>query len=57
MRKLLRNLTDEAAALHLIPVRWGRFRFVSTGVRHNLQRYRSTTQLMLLALQRHDESS
>ena len=51
------NLTDEAAALHLIPVRWGRFRFVSTGVRHNLQRYRSTTQLMLLALQRHDESS
>jgi len=50
------NLTDEAAALHLIPVRWGRFRFVSTGVRHNLERYRSTTQLMLLALQRHDES-
>ena len=50
------DLTDEAAALHLIPVKWGRFRFVSTGVRYNGQDYRSTTQLMLLALQRHDES-
>ncbi|GEM_PF-3373251 len=49
------SLTDEAAALHLIPVKWGRFRFVSTGVRYNLEQFRSTTQLILLALQRHDE--
>ena len=49
------NLTDEAAALHLIPVRWGRFRFVSTGVRYNMEQFRSTTKLMLLALQRQDE--
>ena len=50
------DLTDEAAALHLIPVKWGRFRFVSTGVPYNIEQSRSTTQLMLLALQRHDES-
>ena len=51
------GLTDEAAALHLIPVKWGRFRFVSTGVRYNIEQFRSTTQLMLLALQRHDEGT
>ena len=50
------DLTDEAAALHLIPVKWGRFRFVSTGVPYNIEQSCSTTQLMLLALQRHDES-
>ena len=49
------ELTDEDAALYLIPVRWGRFRFVSTGVRCNIQKSRSTTQFMLEALQRHDE--
>ena len=45
----------EVAVYHLIPVRRGRFHFVRTNIRSNIQNLRSTTEFMMEALRRHDE--
>jgi DNA-binding response OmpR family regulator len=45
----------EEATYQLIPVRRGRFHFVRTNIRSNIQKVRSTTELMMEALRRHDE--
>lgn len=46
----------EEAAYRLIPVRNGRFHFVRSNIRSNIQSVRSTTEFMMEALRRHDES-
>ena len=43
------------AAYQLIPVRRGRFFFIRTNIRSNMQAVHSTTELMMEALRRHDE--
>ncbi len=45
----------EEATYRLIPVRRGRFHFVRTNIRSNIQNLRSTTEFMMEALRRHDE--
>jgi DNA-binding response OmpR family regulator len=45
----------EEAAYRLIPVRNGRFHFVRSNIRSNIQHVRSTTEFMMEALRRHDE--
>jgi DNA-binding response OmpR family regulator len=45
----------EEAAYRLIPVRNGRFHFVRSNIRSNIQNVRSTTEFMMEALRRHDE--
>ncbi len=45
----------EEAAYRLIPVRNGRFHFVRSNIRSNIQSVRSTTEFMMEALRRHDE--
>ena len=47
--------TGEVAAHALIPLRRGQFHFRRTDIRHNLNAMRSTTELMMDALRRHDE--
>ena len=49
------DVTGEDAAYRLIPVRNGRFQFVRSDIRSNIQSVRSTTELMMEALRRHDE--
>ena len=46
----------EEAAYRLIPVRDGRFHFVRTNIRSNIEALRSTTEFMMEAFRRHDES-
>lgn len=46
----------EDAVYRLIPVRRGRFHFVRTNIRSNIQNLRSTTEFMMEALRRHDEN-
>ena len=41
----------------LIPVRNGRFHFVRSNIRSNMQSVRSTTEFMMEALRRHDEGA
>lgn len=45
----------EEAIYILIPIRRGRFHFVRTNIRSNIQNLRSTTEFMMEALRRHDE--
>lgn len=45
----------EEAAYRLIPVRNGRFHFIRSNIRSNIQHVRSTTEFMMEALRRHDE--
>jgi CheY-like chemotaxis protein len=45
----------EEAAYRLIPVRNGRFHFIRSNIRSNIQNVRSTTEFMMEALRRHDE--
>lgn len=45
----------EEAAYRLIPVRKGRFHFLRSNIRSNIQNVRSTTEFMMEALRRHDE--
>lgn len=47
----------EQAAYRLIPVRNGRFHFVRSNIRSNIQSVRSTTEFMMEALRRHDEGA
>ncbi|HLE71914.1 MAG TPA: response regulator [Vicinamibacteria bacterium] len=47
----------EEAAYRLIPVRNGRFHFVRSNIRSNIQNVRSTTEFMMEALRRHDEKA
>ncbi len=47
----------EEATYRMIPVRRGRFHFVRTNIRSNIQNVRSTTEFMMEALRRHDERS
>ena len=47
----------EEAAYRLIPVRNGRFHFVRSNIRSNIQSVRSTTEFMMEALRRHDEDA
>jgi CheY-like chemotaxis protein len=47
----------EEAAYRLIPVRNGRFHFVRSNIRSNIQSVRSTTEFMMEALRRHDEKA
>ncbi len=46
----------EEAAYRLIPVRDGRFHFVRANIRSNIESLRSTTEFMMEAFRRHDES-
>lgn len=50
------ELKGEEAAYRLIPVRNGRFHFVRSNIRSNIQSIRSTTEFMMEALRRHDEA-
>jgi CheY-like chemotaxis protein len=50
------RLRGEEAVYRLIPVRRGRFHFLRTNIRSNIQNLRSTTEFMMEALRRHDES-
>lgn len=52
---LTTKLSGEAAAHAVIPLRSGQFYFRRTDIRHNLNATRSTTELMMDALRRHDE--
>ncbi len=45
----------EEAVYRLIPLRRGRFTFVHSNIRSNIQSVRSTTEFMMEALRRHDE--
>lgn len=45
----------EEAVYRLIPQRRGRFNFVHSNIRSNIQSVRSTTEFMMEALRRHDE--
>ena len=45
----------EEAVYRLIPLRKGRFNFVHSNIRSNIQSVRSTTEFMMEALRRHDE--
>ena len=45
----------EEAVYRLIPLRRGRFNFVHSNIRSNIQSVRSTTEFMMEALRRHDE--
>jgi CheY-like chemotaxis protein len=47
----------EEAAYRLIPVRNGRFHFIRSNIRNNIQNLRSTTEFMMEALRRHDEKA
>ncbi|MGH9322605.1 MAG: response regulator [Vicinamibacteria bacterium] len=47
----------EEAAYRLIPVRHGRFHFIRSNIRSNIQTVRSTTEFMMEALRRHDEKA
>lgn len=47
----------EEAAYRLIPVRNGRFHFIRSNIRSNIQTVRSTTEFMMEALRRHDEKA
>jgi CheY-like chemotaxis protein len=47
----------EEATYRLIPARRGRFHFVRTNIRSNIQDVRSTTEFMMEALRRHDEKA
>jgi DNA-binding response OmpR family regulator len=47
----------EDAAYRLIPVRHGRFHFLRSNIRSNIQNLRSTTEFMMEALRRHDEKA
>lgn len=47
----------EDAAYRLIPVRNGRFHFIRSNIRSNIQAVRSTTEFMMEALRRHDEKA
>ncbi len=49
------NHKGEEAAYRLIPVRNGRFHFIRSNIRSNIQNVRSTTEFMMEALRRHDE--
>jgi DNA-binding response OmpR family regulator len=51
------NHKGEEAAYRLIPVRNGRFHFVRSNIRSNIQHVRSTTEFMMEALRRHDEKA
>jgi len=48
-------IRGEDAVYQLIPVRRGRFFFIRTNIRSNMQTVHSTTELMMEALRRHDE--
>jgi hypothetical protein len=48
-------MRGEEAVYRLIPIRRGRFHFVRTNIRSNIQNLRSTTEFMMEALRRHDE--
>ena len=45
----------EEAVYRLVPLRRGRFMFVHSDIRSNIQSVRSTTEFMMEALRRHDE--
>ena len=45
----------EEAVYRLVPLRRGRFMFVHSDIRANIQSVRSTTEFMMEALRRHDE--
>jgi DNA-binding response OmpR family regulator len=45
----------EDAIYRLVPLRQGRFTFVHSDIRSNIQSVRSTTEFMMEALRRHDE--
>lgn len=45
----------EEAIYRLIPLRLGRFTFLHSNIRSNIQSVRSTTEFMMEALRRHDE--
>lgn len=45
----------EEAIYRLVPLRQGRFTFVHSDIRSNIQSVRSTTEFMMEALRRHDE--
>lgn len=47
----------EEAAYRLIPVRNGRFHFIRSDIRSNIEAVRSTTEFMMEALRRHDEGA
>lgn len=47
----------EQAVYRLVPLRRGRFTFVHSDIRANIQSVRSTTEFMMEALRRHDENS
>jgi CheY-like chemotaxis protein len=47
----------EEAAYRLIPVRNGRFHFIRSNIRSNIEAVRSTTEFMMEALRRHDEGA
>jgi DNA-binding response OmpR family regulator len=49
------DFKGEEAAYRLIPVRNGRFHFIRSNIRSNIQNVRSTTEFMMEALRRHDE--
>jgi CheY-like chemotaxis protein len=50
------RMRGEEAVYRLIPIRRGRFHFVRTNIRSNIQNLRSTTEFMMEALRRHDEN-
>ena len=50
-------LKGEEAVYQLIPVRTGRFHFVRSNIRSNIQSVRSTTEFMMEAFRRHDEGA
>jgi len=45
----------EEAVYRLVPLRLGRFTFLHSNIRSNIQAVRSTTEFMMEALRRHDE--
>ena len=49
------ELPGEEAVYRLIPLRRGRFNFIHSNIRSNIQTVRSTTEFMMEALRRHDE--
>lgn len=51
------SFTGEEAAYRLIPARKGRFHFVRSNIRSNIESVRSTTEFMMEAFRRHDEKA
>ena len=51
------DFKGEEAAYRLIPVRKGRFHFLRSNIRSNIESVRSTTEFMMEAFRRHDEGT